>query len=393
MHSSHTLNRPLIEPARMSYDAMQTRSILQIVSGFKPSVDGMGDFARRLGATLWQQSGIQSHFLVYRTPNTHFDSEEILPNTLTYCAEPSASAFIEEIDRMQQKRKFDCVLLHYGPYAYSRNGAPTEFVEEIEELAEDTRLLVFFHELYASGPPWKRAFWTHGQQRNSVARLLQVADVSFTSNAKYMKRLAALNGADSKPIKIPIFSNIGEPEGLRPLALRPRQLVIFGQLVTRVRLYQQHRHALEDVCRKLRIEKVVDVGSGKSEHIPEKLGNAQLRSTGWMDEHQLSELMANSIAGVVGYWPDVWEKSGVLASYQAHSVLPILVELEPRLLPAPPYVPYVLAESLLHLSVGSAIIPDSEIQKIADAAHEYYTRNQSVNRCAEVIATATTPNG
>jgi len=372
---------------------MQTRSILQIVSGFKPSVDGMGDFARRLGSTLWQRSGIQSHFLVYRTPDTHFDAEEILPNTLTYCAEPSASAFIEDVDRIQRKGAFDCVLLHYGPYAYSTNGAPGEFVEEVEELAEDTRLLVFFHELYASGPPWKRAFWTNSQQRNSVARLLQVADVCFTSNAKYMKRLAALNQSGSKLIKIPIFSNIGEPEGLRPLALRPRQLVIFGQLVTRVRLYQQHRQTLEDVCRKLRIEKVIDVGSGKSQQIPKSLGNAQVRSTGWMDEQQLSELMTNSIAGVVGYWPDVWEKSGVLASYQAHALVPVLIELEPRLLPAPPYVPYVLAEDLLRLSVGSAIIPDSEIQKIADAAHEYYLRNQSVNRCVEVIDAATAPQG
>lgn len=368
---------------------MQTRSILQIVSGFKPSVDGMGDFSRRLGNALWQHSEIQSHFLVYKTPDSPFDSQEILPNTLSYCAEPSASAFIEEIDRMQHKRKFDCVLLHYGPYAYSSTGAPAEFVEEIVGLADDTRLLVFFHELYASGPVWKRAFWTKSQQRDSVSRLLQVADVAFTSNAKYMQRLGALNASATKLIKIPIFSNIGEPEGLRPLALRPRQIVIFGQLVTRIRLYQDHRRALEDICRKLRIEKVFDVGSGKSEHIPKTLANAQVRSTGWMDEQQLSDLMANSIAGVVGYWPDVWEKSGVMASYEAHTLVPILVELEPRNIPTPSYLPYILAENILRLSVGSASIPDAEVQKIADAAHEYYIRNQSVNRCAEVIAKCT----
>ena len=372
---------------------MQTISILQIVSGFKPSVDGMGDFARRLGSALWQLSGIQSHFLVYRTPDSSFNHDEILPNTLTYCLEPSASAFIEEIDRLQQKRSFDCALLHYGPYAYSRNGAPAEFVEEIEELAEDTRLLVFFHELYSSGPPWKRAFWTNSQQRNSVVRLLQMADVAFTSNAKYMQRLAALNATGSKLIKIPIFSNIGEPEKLRPLALRSRQLVIFGQLPTRVRLYREHRQALEDVCRKLRIEKVIDVGSGKSEHIPKIVAHAQVRSTGWMDENQLSSLMADSIAGVVGYWPDVWEKSGVMASYQAHALVPILVELEPRLLPAPAYVPYILAENILNISADRGSIPDSDIQKIADAAHEYYVRNQSVNRCAEVIAASKSAQG
>jgi len=367
---------------------MPTQSILQIVSGFKPSVDGMGDFARRLGDTLWRRNGIRSHFLVYRTPKAAFDSQEIQPNTLSYPAEASPASAYLAISALRSDRHFDCALLHYGPYGYSSVGEPAQFVALIEELARTMPVLVFFHETYASGMPWRRAFWTHRQQRSCIERLLKIALASFTSNAKYMRRLEKMSRTGRPLIKIPIFSNIGEPDNLRPLAARRRQLVVFGQLVTRIRLYREQREALESICRKLRIEAVVDVGSGQSEHIPPSLAGISVQTTGWMDENALSQLMSDSIAGIIGYWPDVWEKSGVLAAYQAHALVPILVELEPRHIAAPAYLPYVLPDEVSHLPDENGDIADAVIQTIADASHAYYMQYQSVNRCAEAIAAA-----
>jgi hypothetical protein len=365
---------------------MPAQSILQIVSGFKPNVDGMGDFARRLGDALHTQSGIRSHFLVYRSPKTALDPAEILPNTLSYPTEASPGAAARAVTALRRHRDFDCALLHYGPYGYSSVGAPAEFVGLIEELSQTLPVLVFFHETYASGMPWKRAFWTNRQQRSSIVRLLEVAQVSFTSNAKYMQRLEKMSRIGRPLVKIPIFSNIGEPANLRPLTDRSKQLVIFGQLVTRIRLYREQRPALEAICRKLGIESVVDVGSGKSPHIPEALAGITVQCKGWMDENSLSALMADSIAGIIGYWPDVWEKSGVLAAYQAHALVPILVELEPRHIPAPSYLPYVLPDDVLRLSDKQYSVSSAVLQEIADTSHAYYMQNQSVNRCAEVIA-------
>jgi hypothetical protein len=366
---------------------MAIQSILQIVSGFKPSVDGMGDFGRRLGDALWREQGIRSHFMVYRAPKTAFDAAEILPNTVSYPAAATPAAALEAIAALRRDliggQDFDCALVHYGPYGYSSVGEPAVFVSAIEELARTMPVLVFFHETYASGWPWRRAFWTNRQQRSSIVRLLAVAKVSFSSNEKYMRRLSRMQGSGRPLIKIPIFSNIGEPGSLRPLRERSRQLVIFGQLVTRVRLYREQRAALEAICRKLRITSVVDVGSGKSEHVPATLAGVGVTSMGFMDEDALSLLMADSIAGVVGYWPDVWEKSGVVAAYEAHGLVPILVELEPRYIAAPAYLPYVLPEEIARLS-GE----DAAIEKIADDAHAYYMRHQSVLRCAEAIAAA-----
>lgn len=182
---------------------MPAQSILQIVSGFKPNVDGMGDFARRLGDALHTQSGIRSHFLVYRSPKTALDPAEILPNTLSYPTEASPGAAARAVTALRRHRDFDCALLHYGPYGYSSVGAPAEFVGLIEELSQTLPVLVFFHETYASGMPWKRAFWTNRQQRSSIVRLLEVAQVSFTSNAKYMQRLEKMSRIGRPLVKIP----------------------------------------------------------------------------------------------------------------------------------------------------------------------------------------------
>ena len=187
-------------------------------------------------------------------------------------------------------------------------------------------------------------------------------------------------------IKIPIFSNIGEPAHPPPIAGRARQLVIFGQFANRDRLYKSHRQTLEAICQSLRIQTVIDVGSGKSAHMPATLAAAKVTSAGWMEEQQLSEIMSNSIAGVIGYWPDIWEKSGVIASYSAHALLPILVEMERRTMPNPAFLPYLLPEELARLASNDGTLSDAIIQQKSAAALESYRLNQSVNHCATVIA-------
>ena len=368
---------------------MESKSMLQIVSGFKPSVDGMGDFSRRLGAKLWEKHGIRSHFLIYKHPKPPLAApgpEETAPNIFSYVSEPTPSSLRSHIAELRSRHHFDSVLLHYGPYAYSPDGKPTAFTQVIEELAPTTRLLVFFHEIFSNGWPWQRARWTRSEQQRCVQTLLRIADVAFTSNAKYHWQVQPFNPMHREILQVPIFSNIGEPEDLRPLLQRSRQLVVFGQLNTRVRLFKDCRRTLEDVCRKLRIEKIADVGSGTSPHIPAEVAGAPVTSAGFMEEQPLSDLMADSIAGIAGYWPDVWSKSGVIAAYQAHALVPIMIEVEKRYIPKPDFLPYISPERVAQLASGDSAASDASIQEIADVAHEHYVRCQSVNHCADVIA-------
>jgi len=365
---------------------MESRPILQIVSGFKPSTDGMGDFSRLLGHALWQQNHLRSHFLVYRRPAAPFEQAEIVPNTLSYPAEPTPAALRQHLAELLPKQPFHFALVHYGPYGYSSKGHPAAFVEVLEELAAKMPLLVFFHELFSAGKPWQRAFWTNSEQKRTMARLLRLSTAAFTSNSRYRERLEEFNPSHRPLTTIPIFSNIGEPANLRPLDQRARQLIIFGQATTRTRLYRERLATLEGICRSLQVEKVIDVGAGQTPFMPLTLANAPVQSSGYMEELQLSALMADSIAGVLGYWPDVWEKSGVMASYAAHALLPILVELEPRRVPKPSVVPYLLPEEVPALLTPDGALFSTKLQAAACAAHTYYQQHQSVNRCAQVIA-------
>ncbi len=369
-----------------SQEAMATKPILQIVSGFKPSVDGMGDFTRLLGKALWEQHQLPNHFLVYRRPPTPLDPAEIAPNLLFYPAEATAAGLRKTLADLLATQTYAAALVHYGPYAYSPKGNPAAFASAIHELEGKTPVLVFFHEMFSKGMPWQRAFWTQPEQKRTIASLLKLSVASFTSNEGFCKRLEVFNSARRPLTTIPIFSNIGEPENLKPLSQRARQMVIFGQGHTRNRLYKEHLPTLETMCRTLAIESVIDVGSGQSPNLPTRMGAAPVRSAGFLDERQLSELMADSVAGVLGYWSDVWEKSGVMASYLAHGLLPLLVELEPRSMPKQPVVPYLLPEELPAAVCEQGTLSPEKLQAAATAAHDYYRQRQSVKHCAQVIA-------
>jgi hypothetical protein len=363
---------------------VERASILQIVSGFKPSLDGMGDFARLLGDALYRQHQIRSHFAIFKPAKSPLDPAEIAPNTFSYPASTDLAAFARAIESLAASGSYSCALLHYGPYGYSPKGHPAPLVDAMEQLTARLPLITFFHESYSSGPPWKRAFWTHREQRASAERLQRLSKASFTSNAKYMARMEPAQPAGRPLQRIPIFSNMGEPAAL-PLAARKRQLIIFGQLATRIRLYQT-RDMLPSLCRWLRIESIVDIGSGSDPSIPDAITGIPLRRAGFLDDTAVSALLSESIAGVVGYWPDVWEKSGVIAAYEAHALLPVLVSLEQRLLPKPAYAPYVELEDLARLRNAEGYIPDEVLQGIVDASHAYYLANQSITHCADSIA-------
>lgn len=366
---------------------MSDTTILQIASGFKPSTDGVGDFARLLGEALAKNHGIRTHFLVYRKPQQLIDPAEIAPNTISYADGASPQQFRSELQAVLERDKFSSALLHYGSYAYSSDGKPYAFCEVMEELARRLALHIFFHEVYAEGPPWKRAFWTRGEQMRSVGLLQKIRKTGFTSNRRFVTQIEQFPSNGSEILRIPIFSNVGEPSEISALSARKRQMVIFGQLPTRSRLYQK-KEVLEMVCRSIGADKIVDAGSGSGPEIPDFVAGTPVERMGWMSESQLSQLLSESLAGVIGYWPDVWAKSGVIASYAAHGVLPVMVALEPRPVPKDEPRSYVDVPELESLRSPDGRISEEVLQQLVDRTHGFYVAHQSIERCAETIASA-----
>jgi len=360
--------------------------VLQIVSGFSPDIDGMGDFSRHLGNALLKERNIRSHFLVYRRPRQALNVAEIAPNSISYPPDATPAALLSHASELVRSNHFRAVLLHYGPYAYSRDGKPHAVQEAITALAAKTRMLVYFHELYATGRPWRRSFWTNSEQRKSVSNLLDCSIGAFTSNDEYLEKLQALNQGNRSLTKMPVISNIGEPAAPPPLVDRQRRMVAFGQAANRARLYEEYRLTIERICKKLKVVEWVDVGSGDISQIPKMIGDVPVHIMGRLEDGPLSSLLADSAFGIVAYWPDVWEKSGVIAAYQAHAMIPILIPLQRRRIATSAPLPYVLPEVILESLSDDFGSTSLKLQSLADNAYNLYRTNQSVERCVEVIS-------
>jgi hypothetical protein len=108
--------------------------------------------------------------------------------------------------------KPDHVILHYVNYGYQRRGLPFSSLPVWRALRESCRgrFLVIFHELFASGPPWKSEFWAQPLQKKiarDVARLGDARLVSSESMRQSLEKLAP--GLDV--IVHPVPSAFGEP--------------------------------------------------------------------------------------------------------------------------------------------------------------------------------------
>ncbi len=359
--------------------------LIQVVSGFRPDVDGMGDYARHLAEELWRQSKITSTIVVFRRPETGTQAGNGDGWSVCYTSEASPEVLVAELQEQMRSMPMARLLLHYGPYAYTSNGIPMSFANEMARLGKDTPIVVFFHEMWAHGWPWRRAFWTRRSQIDAVRTLLAASRVGLSSSSLYLKRLSSMNEMQRPLAQVKIFSNMGSVEQPMPLQKRERRLVVFGQIATRVRLYRQFGRHLEKLCGILRLDSVLDVGSGESGEIPMRVGSLPVARMGFLSEAEASNLLATSVAGVLRYEPSKWEKSGVLASYQAHGMVPVIAPSSMEGFRPFEGMPFTLIGDLLRRGEPTR---EDEMQALADRAHGFYQREVSLARAAERIADA-----
>jgi hypothetical protein len=217
------------------------------------------------------------------------------------------------------------VLLHYANYGFARRGCPRWLVDGLERWragGRDRRLVTFFHEVYASGPPWTSSFWLHPVQRRLARRLALVSDGLLTSLALYARLLRALAPSASACV-LPMLSTVGEPETVPPLRARPaRRMVVFGGVGVRRRAYGEHRGLLAAACAELEIGGLVDVGPPFA-GLPARLGGVPVEALGVLPATRASRLLQESFAGFLAYPPDFLGKSTIFAAYCAHGLLPV----------------------------------------------------------------------
>ena len=265
------------------------------------ALGGIRDYAENI-RRVWSQSGIECRILA-----------------LAQRAVTTAPLWSQLDEPQAGGLRPICLVVHYSGYGYAPRGLCGWLNQELaaarEHFGPRLRIVVMFHELYASGPPWRSAFWLQGRQERIAAQLAGLCDVALTNtgaHARWLDKHLACGG----PVAVwPVFSNVGEPLSLVPHGARARRLVVFGSESTRRRALQQvHRHLSQ--LADLGIDELVEVGAGSG------VGNwpPPLRAhfAGRLDEGALGDLLAQSAFGLIEYPLHCMGKSTVFAAYAAH---------------------------------------------------------------------------
>ena len=296
--------------------------LIQIVPVLPPALSGVGDYALLLARELQDALGVRTRFLV--GDPSWGGHEAVAP----FPAQTVSARTAPALGRALDEAEADATLLHYVGFGYADRGCPFWLVDAVErwKLARaGRRLIVLFHELYATGPVWSSVFWTGPFQKRLAARLGRAADARRMTTriaAGQLRALLGPPGRDAAIEAVPVFSTLGEPAAPPPLAARRRQMVVFGSRAWREDVYTRRMADLTDACRSLGIERVVDVGAPLAA-VPGGGLPVPLEAAGPLSAAEAGELFAGSLAGYFSYPVPSLAKSTIFAAYCAHGMVPV----------------------------------------------------------------------
>ena len=303
--------------------------LIQLVPILPPALSGVGDYAWLLARELRDAQDVPTRFLV-GDPQWNGNEAAVAPFPARAVPARTAPALGRALDAAEESGGGlpGAVLLHYVGYGYAHRGCPFWLVDAVtrwRQARAGRRLIVLFHELYATGSPWSSVFWTSPFQKRLAARLGRAADGRrMTTRVAAGQLRTLLGGVDSGGAieTLPVFSTLGEPVAPTPLSARRRQLVVFGSRSWRADVYTRCLADLTDACRALEIDRVVDVGR-PLDAVPGGGLPMPVEVAGPLPAAEASDLFAGSLAGYFSYPVLSMEKSTILAAYCAHGMVPV----------------------------------------------------------------------
>lgn len=269
--------------------------VVQIVPAVPPAIGGVTGYAEALAGALAAQAGIESRFV-----------------------SPVSGGLERELAGA------GTLLLHYANYGYERRGCPAELVAGLEAWKagdEGRRLVTVFHEVYASGPPWRSSFWLSPWQRRLAARLATLSDALLTTLGLYAGLLERL-APGVRVTMAPVFSTVGEPVG-EEVGARPPVMAVFGGAGARARAYGEALPELAAACRALAVEEILDIGPDAG--APALVAGLPVRRLGTLPAAEVSRQLLAARAGFLAYPPGFLAKSTIFAAYCAHGLAPVCV--------------------------------------------------------------------
>jgi hypothetical protein len=344
-------------------------TLLQIVPKFPGGLDGVGDYAWNLAHSLHQRARVESIFAAREeppaTPPPPFNHLR-LPDDLS-------------------GSNYDAAILHYVNYGFDPGGLPRWLPQVLCDVRKKIsgKYLVIFHELFASGPPWRRAFWSQGEQKKIASEIANAADECVVSNPVSAGQLRQL--CPSRPIAVqPTPSTLGEPEiDLAALKTRdPHRWVICGGTALLERSLRSFVGRINRVPVSARPRELFLLGGIRNARIPPFAARLADLKTTYLPEIAAAE--ASRILSVCSYgWIDYFGdrsaailKSSSFAALCAHAVVPVFPGRGQRLAVSEDPLPPVLGPDLLQAH---------ERAEIAERIYRWYHRHASLARLTERI--------
>ena len=301
---------------RVQVPAATRPLLIQVVPRLIPGRCGVSDQAIFLARELKEAFAIDSAFVVLNS-NQRSD----LPYPIVHCL---PSQLIETCLKLTEGRP-GAMLIHMSGYGYSADGAPTLLAESLETVrgSGQFRIAVFFHELFANGPPWKSAFWYSHRQQKALRRIVAQSGLNAASigrNVEWLEGESRKKGGS--PIHLmPVFSAAGETDA--PLSFEERKpvMVVFGLAGTRRTAYQM-LGAAGNLVRTLGIQEILDVGPECD--CPSEINGIRVNRMGLVPAGQLPGIFSQAQFGFVTHEWFCLGKSSVFAGYCAHGTIPVL---------------------------------------------------------------------
>jgi hypothetical protein len=335
----------------------KNKILIQVVPRILPGQCGVSDHALTLADELQRSFQIETVFIA-------LNQEAPLGGAISCKASQ-----LEELCNTCRERGATSILVHLSGYGYAASGIPRGLAKAFSSIQSSGRFrsAVYFHELFASGWPWQKAFWYSRGQRLAIRQIAESCDLALTSIELFARWLKSGPKLRCEGVRIhPVFSTIGESAKPLPLAQRSQSLIVFGLAGSRQKTYR-HLLQTESTLRHLQIEKILDIGPGFVP--PENVHGIPVQRLGLIPSQQVAEQIAHARFGFVPHEPRCIAKSSIFAAYCAYGTIPLLME---------PFASRIdqLQDGLNVLSMESASTMDAQaVIRCGQNAFEWYSRH------------------
>jgi hypothetical protein len=215
----------------------------------------------------------------------------------------------------------DAIYLNYSGYGYQKRGLPIDLFLKLRSLVKGKKipLFIYFHELYAGGNRWNQSsFWLYPLQKKLCHLFLDLSTASFCGNEAMFELLRTGRPQAAHKLNYAgLFSNIPVPEKNNQHQ-RERVAVVFGSPGKRAELFS-NLPLIEQVCDKLRITRIIDIGSGA---VPgyRNLKSISVDVKGALAPEEVAVILQSSQYGFLSYVEHLFGKSGIFAAYAGNGM-------------------------------------------------------------------------